>query len=76
MRFINKPKSVAPVSREVMYDVEEYIYGRVDYVTSCPFGEYGHYTGKVNKVGALECNICKWHKQNDKRNYIVTCLHP
>lgn len=76
MRFINKPKQKATASRKILYDVEEYIYGRTDYVTNCPFGENGHYTGNVNKVGALECNICKWQKSNDKQNYIVECMHP
>lgn len=67
-----KPKDIV----RVHYDVEEYIYGRIDFVTSCPFGEMGRYTLDVNKVGDLGCNTCKWQVSNDAREHEVKCSHP
>lgn len=60
----------------VPYKIEEYIYGRIDYVTDCPFGEKGRYTLEVNKVGDLGCNTCKWQVSHDARAHEVKCSHP
>lgn len=49
----------------VMYQVDEYIHGRIDFVTDCPFKEKGRYTNSINKVGALECNSCKYQIKNN-----------
>lgn len=35
------PKKEKKPNTAVMYEIEEFIYGRVDYVTDCPFGECG-----------------------------------
>lgn len=59
----------------VMYQVDEYIHGRIDFVTDCPFGERGRYTSLVNKVGALECNICKFQIKNNTDARVVRCSH-
>lgn len=59
----------------VIYQVDEYIHGRIDFVTDCPFGERGRYTNLVNKVGALECNICKHQIRNNTDARVVRCAH-
>lgn len=72
MQYRSKAKK--PVTA-VMYEVEEFIYGRIDCVTDCPFGECGRYTNRINKVGALECNICKYQIKNNTDARIVRCSH-
>lgn len=69
------PKKEKKPNTAVMYEIEEFIYGRVDYVTDCPFGEYGRYTNRINKVGALECNICKYQIKNNTNARVVRCSH-
>lgn len=59
----------------VKYEIEEFIHGYVDFVTDCPFGEYGRYTEQTNKVGAQECNICKYQIKNNTEARIVKCSH-
>lgn len=59
----------------IEYQVREFIYGRIDYITECPFGECGRYTHSVNKVGALECNMCKCQIENDTNAKVVHCCH-
>lgn len=59
----------------VPYEIREFIYGHTDYVTDCPFGEYGRYTHGVNKVGALECNRCSFQLKNNTETQIVRCSH-
>lgn len=59
----------------VMYEVEEFIYGRTVHVTDCPFGEKGRYTNQINKVGALECNICKYQIRNNIHARVVRCAY-
>ena len=65
-----KPKTT------VLYDVEEFIYGRKDFVTDCPFGEKGRYTMSINKVGDLGCNTCEWQLSHNPKAQIVKCSHP
>ena len=65
-----KPKTT------VLYDVEEFIYGRKDYVTDCPFGVKGRYTNAINKVGDLGCNTCEWQLAHNENAQIVKCSHP
>jgi hypothetical protein len=59
----------------VSYDIREFIYGHTEYVTDCPFGEYGRYTHAINKVGALECNRCPYQIKNNTEAQIVRCSH-
>lgn len=59
----------------VMYEVEEFIHGRIDFVTDCPFKEKGRYTNTINKVGALECNTCKYQIKNNTHAKVVRCAH-
>ncbi len=59
----------------VLYEINEFIYGRTDYITDCPFSERGRYTDAINKVGALECNICKYQIKNNVHSKIVRCSH-
>lgn len=54
--------------KTTLYDVEEFIYGRKDYVTDCPFGEKGRYARSVNKVGDLGCNTCEWQFNKINKN--------
>ena len=60
----------------VKYEVREFIHGGIEYITDCPFGECGRYTHVINKVGALECNICCYQKKNKTEEGIVRCSHP
>lgn len=69
------PKKEKKPNTAVMYEIEEFIYGRVDYVTDCPFGECGRFTNRINKVGALECNICKYQIKNNTNARVVRCSH-
>lgn len=68
-------KQISKPNTAVMYEVEEFIYGRIDYVTDCPFCEKGRYTNQINKVGALECNICKYQIKNNAETMTVRCSH-
>lgn len=61
--------------KNVRYKVDEYVGGRMDYVTDCPYGEIGRYTNRIKKVGDLECNKCKWQVKNDTDNRIVKCMY-
>lgn len=70
MEFPKKKQSTA-----VRYEVDEFIHGRIDFVTDCPFAEKGRYTDRINKVGALECNICKYQIKNNTDARIVRCSH-
>lgn len=72
MKINRKAKRLAMA---VKYDVNEYIHGRIDYVTDCPFGVQGRYTERTNKVGALECNICKHQIGNDTDARVVRCVY-
>ncbi len=74
-RQSKRNKEAKPQSTAVIYEVEEFIYGRIDYVTDCPFGERGRYTYDINKVGALECNICKYQIRNNTEAHVVRCAH-
>lgn len=73
MIFLKKKK--AP-NTAVKYEVREFIHGGIEYITDCPFGECGRYTHTINKVGALECNICCYQKKNKTEEGIVRCSHP
>lgn len=63
-------------SEAILYEVEEYIWGRKDYVTDCPYKERGRYTMEINKVGDLGCNTCKWQVKHNPRAQVVRCAHP
>lgn len=67
-----KPTNVSVVP----YEIEEFIYGRIDFVTNCPFGERGRYTQSINKVGEIGCNTCKWQVGHDRDEQKVRCSHP
>ena len=60
----------------VKYEVREFIHGGIEYVTDCPFRESGRYTQTINKVGAIECNLCKYQKKNNTEARVVRCMHP
>lgn len=60
---------------KVSYEIEEYVRGRIDFVTACPFCEKGRYTETINMVGALECNICKYQIRNNEEERFVKCSH-
>lgn len=75
MIFLKKKKKKAP-NTAVKYEVREFIHGGIEYITDCPFGECGRYTHTINKVGALECNICCYQKKNKTEEGIVRCSHP
>lgn len=70
-------KKEKPVNVSVVpYEIEEFIYGRIDYVTDCPFEEVGRYTLNVNKVGDIGCNTCKWQVSHNRDGRKVGCSHP
>lgn len=71
--MINKKKKTK--KRVINYEIEEFIYGRIDHVTDCPFGELGRYTMNVNKVGDLGCNTCKWQVSHNPRMQQVVCSY-
>lgn len=75
MIFLKKKKKKAP-NTAVKYEVREFIHGGIEYITDCPFGECGRYTHTINKVVALECNICCYQKKNKTEEGIVRCSHP
>ena len=60
----------------ILYEVEEFIYGKIDYVTDCPYKERGRYTNAINKVGDLGCNTCEWQISHNPRAMVVRCSHP
>lgn len=74
IRQVNKKER--KLNTTVKYEIREFIYGRIDYVTDCPFGEYGRYTSRINKVGALECNRCVHQLKNNTYNMVVRCTYP
>lgn len=59
----------------VKYEVREFIHGGIEYATDCPFGESGRYTHALHKVGAIECNLCKYQKKNNTKARVVRCMH-
>ncbi len=67
----NKPQG----GKEISYEIEEYIWGRIDHVTDCPYGEKGRYTGEINKVGDLGCNTCPFQVSHNQSAQVVRCLH-
>lgn len=75
MIFI-KEKKKPQESEVILYEVEEFIWGRKDFVTDCPYGEKGRYTNSINKVGDLGCNTCKWQVRHNPRAQVVKCFHP
>lgn len=74
--IFTKEKKKPRKSEAILYEIEEYIYGRKDYVTDCPFGEKGRYTNAINKVGDLGCNTCKWQLRHNPSAQVVRCAHP
>lgn len=75
MIFI-KEKKKPQESEVILYEVEEFIWGRKDFVTDCPYGEKGRYTNSINKVDDLGCNTCKWQVRHNPRAQVVKCSHP
>nr|DAL21005.1 MAG TPA_asm: hypothetical protein [Caudoviricetes sp.] len=75
MMFLNN-KEKKEKANAISYKIEEYIWGRKDFVTDCPYGEKGRYTNAINKVGDLGCNTCKWQVRHSPRAQVVTCSHP
>lgn len=71
-----KEKKRSQGGRAILYEIEEFIYGRKDYVTDCPFGEKGRYTSTINKVGDLGCNTCEWQIRHNPSAQVVRCAHP
>lgn len=63
-------------SDAILYDIEEFIWGRIDYVTDCPHGVKGRYTNEINKVGDLGCNTCEWQVRNSPGAQVVKCAFP
>ena len=59
----------------VCHKIDEFIWGRKDFVTDCPYGEKGRYTNAVNKVGDLGCNTCEWQVRHNQRAQVVMCSH-
>ncbi len=59
----------------VKYEVRKFIHGGIEYATDCPFGECGQYTHYLHKVGAIECNLCKYQKKNNTEARVVRCTH-
>lgn len=75
MNFLKENKK--PNNGEAIhYEIEEFIYGRTDYVTDCPHGVKGRYTNAINKVGDLGCNTCEWQVRNNPSAQVVRCAFP
>lgn len=70
---INEKKEKA---NAISYKIDEYIWGRKDFVTDCPYDEKGRYTNAINKVGDLGCNTCEWQVRHNPRLQVVICSHP
>ena len=70
---INEKKEKA---NAISYKIDEYIWGRKDFVTDCPYGEKGRYTNAINKVGDLGCNTCEWQERHNPSAQVVMCSHP
>lgn len=70
-----KEKKKPQGGKAILYEIEEFIYGRKDYVTDCPFGEKGRYTSSINKVGDLGCNTCQYQVSHNPRAQVVRCAH-
>ena len=62
--MLYKKKEKKP-NTAVKYEVREFIHGGIEYATDCPFGECGRYTHALHKVGAIECNLCRYQKKNN-----------
>ena len=75
MFFQRKQKEKKP-NTAVKYEVREFIHGGIEYATDCPFGECGRYTHAIHKVGAIECNLCRYQKKNSTEARVVRCTHP
>ena len=61
---INEKKEKA---NAISYKIDEYIWGRKDFVTDCPYGEKGRYTNAINNLLAelkkrLKISIFLWRK--------------
>lgn len=59
----------------IEYQIREFIHGHTDYITACPFAEYGRYTHTLNRVGAPECDRCEYQIKNNIDAMIVRCSH-
>lgn len=70
------PKKEKKPNTAVKYEVREFIHGGIEYATDCPFGECGQYTHALHKVGAIECNLCRYQKKNNTETRVVRCMHP
>ena len=75
MMFLNNNEKKKKANA-ISYEIDEFIWGRKDFVTDCPYGEKGRYTNTVNKVGDLGCNACEWQVRHNLRAKVVTCSHP
>lgn len=75
MFFPRKQKEKKP-NTAVKYEVREFIHGGIEYATDCPFGECGRYTHALHKVGAIECNLCRYQKKNNTEARVIRCTHP
>lgn len=75
MMFLNN-KEKKEKANAISYKIDEYIWGRKDFVTDCPYGEKGRYTNVINKVGDLGCNTCEWQERHNPSAQVVICSHP
>ena len=75
MMFLNN-KEKKEKTNAISYKIEEFIWGRKDFVTDCPYGEKGRYTNVINKVGDLGCNTCEWQVRHNPSAQVVICSHP
>ncbi len=70
-----KEKKKPTDGKEILYEIAEFVGGRKDYVTDCPYGEKGRYTGEINKVGDLGCNTCPFQVSHNQSAQVVRCSH-
>lgn len=55
------------------YNVNEFAGGHYEYTTPCPFGMQGRYTHDTIYVGSLACQRCRYFKDINKQDCIVSC---
>lgn len=58
----------------IKYKTAEFIHGGMKYLTECPYGELNRYTLKVNHVGDIGCERCRYHISQDKVENNVVCV--
>lgn len=57
------------------YKCNEYVGGRIEHVTPCPYGLFARYTNRPIMVGDNACEKCEYHKGKNQQEQSVSCSY-